>query len=195
MEIKGIIFDLDNTLVLSKLNFGQIRQDICCPDGSDILSFISRLPAQERALAEQKVRDHELDDARHATWLPGAKRYVDLLAQANIPMAIVTRNYSEAADVKMQRNQIPIPILITREDAPAKPDPTALINIAKQWQINHPEIMYIGDYKYDVDAANNAGMLSCLYCPGELPSYSSDADLVIRHFDELIEKQRLSSQY
>ncbi|RJG48158.1 HAD family hydrolase [Motilimonas pumila] len=194
MQIRGIIFDLDNTLVLSKLNFEQIRHDIRCPKGADILDFISTLPARERSVAEQKVREHELDDAQHATWLPGAKRYVDLLAKANIPMAIVTRNYSAAADVKMQRNRIPIPLLLTREDAPAKPNPTALLQIAKHWRIDHPEIMYIGDYKYDVDAANNAGMLSCLYCPGALPSYSGDADIVISHFDELILKQRLTSQ-
>jgi len=48
--------------------------------------------------------------------------------------------------------------VLTRECAPAKPDPTALLMIAEQWQIAPTQCLYVGDYIYDQLAAEKAGM-------------------------------------
>ena len=73
-------------------------------------------------------------------------------------MAIVTRNCREATAIKLANNAIPIDIVLTREDAPAKPDPTALLMVARQWQLNAEDCLYVGDFIYDQLAAENAGM-------------------------------------
>lgn len=185
-DIDGVIFDLDGTLVSSELDFQQMRRDIGCPLQDDILAFIDQLPdqnQQEEALAI--IRNHELEDAHAAVWLPGAQHLVHRLHALQIPMAIVTRNYSQAARIKINNNEMPIKTLITREDAPAKPNPTALLQIADSWQIKPERIVYVGDFRYDVEAANNANMVSCLYAPEVLPDYAHTADLVIEHFDQL----------
>jgi phosphoglycolate phosphatase-like HAD superfamily hydrolase len=52
---------------------------------------------------------------------------------------------------------------LTREDAPPKPDPQGLLSIAANWAIDCGDIAYIGDYKYDIQAAHNAGMQAWLY--------------------------------
>ena len=105
-----------------------------------------------------------------------------------MPMAIVTRNFQQAAQIKIRNNAMPITRVITREDAPAKPNPEALLLIAREWQLKPERILYVGDFRYDVEAANNAGMHSCLYAPDEQPDYAHQADLVIRHFDELTQQ-------
>ena len=188
-KIRGFIFDLDGTLVSSKLNFRQIRQEIACPADQDLLTFIANIECQQRqAAALANVHKHELEDAHDAVILPGVLELLTSLEQKGLPTAIVTRNYRQAAQIKMRNNQIKIDTLITRDDAPAKPDPTALLQLASQWKIPTLELIYVGDYLYDIDAAINANMRSCLYVEGDLPDYAHKADVVINHFKQLTDK-------
>ena len=157
--IHGVIFDLDGTLVTSTLDFVQIRADIGCPTGKDVLTHIEEMPTQaQQQRAHQIILDHELKDAETAIWLDNGKAMVEAVAQANLPMAIVTRNCKQATALKISNNNIPITTVLTRECAPAKPDPTALLMIAKEWQIAPAQLLYVGDYIYDQQAAENAGM-------------------------------------
>lgn len=185
--IKGVIFDLDGTLVSSQLDFNWLRQQISCPPEDDILAFANALTdpyLKQRAHAI--IEQHELEDAQQASWLPGAQALVDHLNRRNFPLAIVTRNFQEAAQTKLRNNAMPINRVITREEAPAKPDPTALLQIAREWRIAPEHIMYVGDFRYDIEAANNAGMKSCLYAPNGKPDYAHQADWIVAHFDEIV---------
>lgn len=157
--IKGVIFDLDGTLVESSLNFTQMRADIGCPQNEDILTFVANMPCEDaRQQANHTILQHELSDAQNAKWLPIGKQMIATTQAHELPMAIVTRNCRAATAIKLANNKIPIDYVITREDAPAKPDPTALLMIAKQWQLQPEDCLYVGDFIYDQLAAENAGM-------------------------------------
>ena len=157
--IKGVIFDLDGTLVESSLNFTQIRIDVGCPQHEDILTFVDALScATTKANAHRTILQHELDDAQNAQWLPIGKAMVEKVQAYNLPMAIVTRNCRQATAIKLANNNIPIDYVLTREDAPAKPDPTALLMVANTWQLQPEDCLYVGDFIYDQQAAENAGM-------------------------------------
>jgi phosphoglycolate phosphatase-like HAD superfamily hydrolase len=163
-HVRGIIFDLDDTLVKTQLDFARLKTEIGCKKDDDILSFIDDLVCPlEKEKANKIVLNHELDDARSSVWLPGAETFVNMAISHNLPLAIVTRNCKAATMIKIKRNKIPISRIVTREDAPAKPDPTALLDIADAWQINSLDIAYIGDYIYDIEAAHNANMQAWLY--------------------------------
>lgn len=182
-NLKGIVFDLDNTLLSSRLDFGKIRTAINCPKSEDIIAFIDKLP-------EKKLRDDamacviafEIEDALYSSWLEQAKETLDFFALRGLKMAIVTRNCRDAALLKMRENQVPIDLLLSREDAPPKPAPDALLMVASQWDIDPNHLAYVGDYKYDVDAANNAGMLSVLLAEHPTPDYAHSADLVFHNW-------------
>lgn len=184
-QLAGIIFDLDGTLVSSQLDFPWLRQAVGCPEHMDILQHLANLPAAEQQHGHRVIEQHELEDAHSAQWLPGAAALVQTILKLNLPVAIVTRNSPKAAQIKRDNNQIPISTMLTRADAPAKPDPSALLNIAKQWQIQPHAIAYVGDYKYDLEAARNAGMQAYLYAPNHEPDYACLAHLVYQHHDEL----------
>ncbi|GAA5215033.1 HAD family hydrolase [Corallincola platygyrae] len=185
-QIEGVIFDLDGTLVESSLNFASIRGHIGCPPSQDILSFVDKLACDiKKADAHAKIKQHEMADAEQANWLPGAEKLVTSLKASSVPQAIVTRNFHGAAQLKVSRNRIPIDIVITREDAPPKPDPEALLRVARQWHLAVEKILYVGDYLYDIQAAKRAGMVACLYAPREVPAYAKDADVVCRDFAHL----------
>ena len=157
--VKGVIFDLDGTLLESRLDFYKMRQDVGCPQNEDILTFVAAIACSKtRSRAEQTIIEHELTDARTAGWLNVGLSMVKKVQQANLPMAIVTRNSREATGIKLKNNNVPISFVITREDAPPKPDPTALLLVAKKWDMAPADCLYVGDFMYDRLAAENAGM-------------------------------------
>ena len=185
--IQGVIFDLDGTLVSSELDFSLIKAQIGCPCEQDLLDYIAQLPSPYmREEAMNIVHQHELQDAQFATILPGVTEAVNALKVKNIPMAIVTRNFDKAAAIKLQNNPLPIETVLTRSDAPAKPDPSALNAIATLWNIHASNLLYVGDFLYDIQAAHNANMRACLYAPNAVPIYADQADYVLREFTELV---------
>ncbi len=185
--IQGVIFDLDGTLVSSELDFSLIKAQIGCPCEQDLLDYIAQLPSPYmREEAMNIVHQHELQDAQFATILPGVTEAVNALKVKNIPMAIVTRNFDKAAAIKLQNNPLPIETVLTRSDAPAKPDPSALNAIATLCNINASNLLYVGDFLYDIQAAHNANMRACLYAPNAVPIYADQADYVLREFTELV---------
>lgn len=186
--VAGVIFDLDGTLMSSELDFTLIKAQISCPAELDLLSFIAQLPSPYmREEAMNIVHQHELMDAQHATLLPGVAQAIARLKEQAIPMAIVTRNYDRAAALKLKNNPLPIQTVLTRSDAPAKPDPSALNAIATLWEMEQQYVLYVGDYLYDIQAAHNANMRACLYAPDDTPAYANQADYILKHFSELPE--------
>lgn len=163
-NIKGMIFDLDGTLVTSDIDFGYLKQQIGCPNHADILAYINQLtdPAEQQA-AQTLVVQMELEDALASQWIPGAQAFLAQLLEHDIPMAIVTRNCRAASSMKIAHHDIPIKLVLTREDAVSKPDPEALNIIAQQWGFEPNEIAYVGDYIYDIQAANRAKMHAWSY--------------------------------
>lgn len=184
-NVSGIVFDLDNTLVSSSLDFSQIRQAIGCPSDQDILGFVDNLPNPRQMDAREKILHFEMLDARDATILPGTESLLKLLDNRQIPYAIVTRNCKKAALLKIQNNNINIPLLLTRENSKAKPAPDSVYFIADYWQQAPENILFVGDHLYDIQTANNAQAMSCLINYGHSLPYEHLAHLVVQNLSEL----------
>ena len=72
-EIKGVIFDLDNTLVSSSLDFKTLKLSIGCRTDEDILEFVDKIESTEhRQQADAKILAHEYNDAISSEILTGA---------------------------------------------------------------------------------------------------------------------------
>ncbi len=182
---QGVIFDLDNTLVSSSLNFKHIRAEIGCTEHTDLLTYIEQLPEVESQAAMDIVLRHEYQDAESAVLMPGVVECLAALAEQNIKMAVVTRNCQHAAQLKLAKTGLKFDIVLTRDDAPAKPDPTALLQVADSWQVNPSQCIYVGDFLFDIQAADNARMDSCLYIIDARPDYADTATHTIEHFSQL----------
>lgn len=182
----GVIFDLDGTLVDSRLDFAAIRARLNCPPEVGVLEFIDTLPASEQAAAHAVVLEYERAGAERATWIPGAQSCLEKLSVMGIPAAILTRNARVIAELTVARLNIPVQRVLAREDAPPKPAPDGLLAIAREWGMAPPSIAYVGDFKYDLMAARNAGMVGVYLDTDGLNTHGHLADRVIRHFDELL---------
>jgi HAD superfamily hydrolase (TIGR01509 family) len=187
-RLRAVIFDLDGTLVDSRLDFAAMRRELDAPDEKGLLEFVAGLSSQEeRKQAMAVIHKHEIAGALAAQWMPGAEQTVHALHRQQTPIAIVTRNSREAAQLTMQRLGMPAIPLKAREDAAPKPDPEALLAVASAWRIPPAQCAYIGDFRYDIEAAQRAGMLPVLYvADGDAPEEFDTQVRVITQFDAII---------
>ena len=184
--ISGVIFDLDNTLVSSALDFDWLRQQLSCAANIDLLQYIADIPdVTHRKQLEEKVIEHELADARQSTIMPECENLLSYLRQQKIPTAVVTRNCAQAAKLKIDHHQLQFDRIVSREEFPPKPAPDALLDIAQQWQLAPQNILYVGDYIYDLQAAFRANMPSCLVTNGDDVRFTNQASMVVQQLDGL----------
>lgn len=185
-SIQGVIFDLDGTLVDSRLDFTAIRRELVCPQGVGVLEYIASLPEAARQAAEQIVLDHERRGAERAEWMPGARDCLQFCERAKLPTAILTRNAREVADLTLSRLGIRVDMLLAREDCPPKPAPDGLLHIANAWGLPPANLVYVGDFIYDLQAARRADMISCYYDPQNSHRFTEHADWRVEHLAQLV---------
>jgi HAD superfamily hydrolase (TIGR01549 family) len=185
-HLKGLIFDLDGTLADTALDFAQMCKDAGLPVGTKILEHCEQLNDPNRVTEILTIVErHELAGAIQASWILDAEKVLHQLHTANIPLAIVTRNMQKAAELTIERLNIPINLVITREDCEPKPSPKGLLKVASQWQINPTELAYIGDFQFDIQAAKQANMTAILLANQRNQHLFDSADYVIEDFSPL----------
>ena len=87
----------------------------------------------------------------------GARELLDDLARRGMPTALLTRNTRRSVDGVCRKLNLKFDIVVTREDGPYKPAPEPIWQIAKRWGVKAAEVLMVGDYKWDVMCAKNAG--------------------------------------
>jgi HAD superfamily hydrolase (TIGR01509 family) len=181
--VRGIIFDMDGTLVDSRLDFAAMRHEMGLPDGTPILEGLAKTPnGPDRERMLRVMRTHELRGADEAVLFEGVLDFLGHLDQRGIPAAVLTRNSRESTERTLNRLNLSFSQVVTREDAPPKPDPAGVRLIAERWGLEPLEIIVVGDYLYDLQAGRRAGMRSVLFAPAVLPEFVHEADYVLRHF-------------
>ncbi|MEM1111821.1 MAG: HAD family hydrolase [Pseudomonadota bacterium] len=186
--LRGLIFDMDGTLVDSRLDFAAMRQETGCPADMGLLEFADTLGKGQRTDVMAIIRRHELAGAERAQWMPGADAFLQRAARHGLPLAIVTRNSREVSELTFAKLGADPLYLVTREDAAPKPDPAGLQKVASHWQIDAAHLAYVGDFVFDLEAAHNAGMEAILYLQPKNRGYADRADRTFAHFDELAEQ-------
>ncbi len=185
-QLKAVVFDLDNTLVSSSMDFQWLRNLIGCPSQQDILAFVEELSTEaDKQHAYATIIDYEMTDALSSHVLQGAKELLHYLGEHQFHTAIVTRNCIQASQEKLARHELSVNTLITRDDFPAKPNPSSLLALASQWGLQPQQVLYVGDYLYDLQAAYNADMPSCLIHHGTSLPFEEQASVSLSQLDDL----------
>jgi HAD superfamily hydrolase (TIGR01549 family) len=186
--LRGVIFDLDGTLVDSQLDFEAMRVEMGLSEGLPILEALETMDAAERERCLEILHRHEHEGAERATLIPGVIELHSHLTARQVPQAVVTRNARHLALRVLERLQLRFDPIVGREDGPVKPDPAAIFSICEQWKVSPSEVVVIGDYLFDIEAGRRAGARTVLFTQGREPHGlpgAAEADHVVRHFAEI----------
>lgn len=192
-DLKAFVFDLDGTVVDSKLDFDAMRADLNYPDGVSILEHLDTLPNQEQKdLSHKIIHEHELRGAKSSTIMEGYQELHVYLKEKGFKLGLQTRNSETVTAITLERFGLEFDCVFTRDNCPPKPRPDGLKKMQTLWNINPEEMIYIGDFLFDLETAKNANSKSGLYLWPTNEHLISEADIVIStyiEFKELIDKK------
>src|SRR5258708_22844437 len=92
MRLRGIVFDLDGTLVHQELDFEAMRREIGVPSGTPLLETLAALSEPDRARAWQILDDHERRAALQAEAFPRVPGLLTGLAPRALRLRVPRRH-------------------------------------------------------------------------------------------------------
>jgi HAD superfamily hydrolase (TIGR01509 family) len=190
VRLRGVVFDLDGTLVVQELDFEAMRQEIGLPSGTPLLEAVERLHGLERQAAVDVLHRHELAAAATARLNPGVGTFLDQLTRLGVRQAVLSRNMREAVDRVLCRCGLTFDPVVAREDAPYKPSPEGLWQICAAWGMAPGEVLMVGDYLYDLQAGRSAGTRTALVTHGRSLPFAHLADVAFASFEDVPEALR-----
>lgn len=190
-ELKAFVFDLDGTVVDSKLDFDLMREDLGFPEKAPILEHLETIQDEEVIKKSmQIIHEHEMRGAEVSTPFEGVLELIELLKEKQYPIGLLTRNSKAVTDIVLKKFNLEFDMVFTRDDCKAKPDPEGLILMAQQWNIQPSQLIYIGDFLFDLETAKNANAYSGLFLNHKNQSFKDHADIIIENYTHFLRQVR-----
>lgn len=180
MRYRGVIFDLDGTLldtieditialnlVMARHGFRQFTIEECKKMVGDGMEVLVKRAVPEIADNEQAIRkliqDYRMEYARiwrnHSRPYPGIQETLSRLQAAGVKMAVLSNKSHEFTEL-MTRELLPYSfdvIFGARPGIPVKPDPTPALLVLEQLNLKPIEVVYVGDTCVDMETAVRSG--------------------------------------
>lgn len=185
MPIRGVVFDLDGTLVSQEIDFEAIRLEIGIASGTPLLEVLESLPEPARKTAWDVIDRHEREAAERAVLHLGVSEFLGWLDARRVRRAVLSRNSRRSVLASLKRVGLEFDPVLAREDAPFKPNPHGLWQICETWQLAPAEVLMVGDYVYDIQAGRAAGTKTALVTHGREWPFAHLADVTFPSFREL----------
>ena len=185
MRFQALVFDLDGTLVDSKIDFAAMRAELSLNKDHDVLKTIATWPKVDQVRAHEIIHRHERSGAESSTLIDGAKEFINQARSMNIPCSVFTRNSRDTTLWSLEQHGILCDHIVSREDLPPKPDPAGLHSIARRCNVDLSQMLFVGDYLYDLQAGLRAGVATALYLPQPADFDTTGATLIFKSYREL----------
>ncbi len=205
MKTKGVIFDLDGTLVdtlddlTDSMNAAltQIgRPARCSRDcmqmiGHGLRKFAERALGDEHlhlteSLLERMV-DHYQDNCLQKTApYAGMAETIAALSAKGVRLGVLTNKNQRPAELITRHlfGEAFGPIVGAADGRPAKPDPQTTLEMVAGWGLQAGEVVFVGDSETDIQTAANAGV-RCIACQW---GFRSKAELLEAGAEVLVEQ-------
>ncbi len=179
MQIKGLIFDFDGTIIRQEIDFVKIFQEI----RNLLLSHKLKEPARRLPILEyldevkrlngrnaetflrqahKILLEREKQASNKAQPIKGIPEFLDELSDAGFAVGIVTRNSRPIVEKILKKKKLRHHILLAREDVrKVKPHPSHIDIMRKKLHLKKSETLVAGDHPFDVIAARKLGVMSC----------------------------------
>ncbi|HEX7392908.1 MAG TPA: HAD family hydrolase [Thermoplasmata archaeon] len=195
--IKAVIFDLDDTLVESTVNYGKFKRLVIDritdrgEDGSEyrmdetIVVILSRYEkamkgkglskgeiASRLAELDRIMDEVELESVDETVAIRGAAEVLDHLRRNGVKVGILTRGCHEYATAALRATSMldMVDALECRNsDTKAKPDPESYLKLVSQLGVGKDETLFVGDHPIDAQCASNATVPFVGVLSGDVP--------------------------
>lgn len=176
-KIKGIIFDLDGTLIDSfqaiylsfrhvyetmgrrPLSFDEVKQEI----GLGLSRTFADLLGPEKVAEALRIFDEKYWEVlRDNTFLlPGAREVLETLHRRGVKMAVATNKigrYSRKIFQNFGLDRVFSAILGDKDVSQNKPNPEMVLKAIEMMGLRKEEVVIVGDSLVDLETAQNAGL-------------------------------------
>ena len=207
--IRAVLFDMDGTLVETNIDFPLMEREMLAlgerhgvpaseSQGMDILAIVhhvtSRLGSEEAKSVRQEAFDRleqiELTHSEEARPIDCAPELLNALDEADIKVAIVTRNCRSAVKLSLEKAGIHSEVLLTRDDIPkTKPHPDHLLKALNMLEVSPHDAVTIGDHWMDIRAGKAAGTRTIGFLRPDRPKDFFDVEppnLIVTDLAELL---------
>lgn len=208
-DLKAVLYDFDGTLVHLTIDFQAMRRrtyelgaryGIVADERQRALPSLEFVAEAAKILAPEQferfeaevealLREIEMEAAQQAALVPGVAELMASLHERGIKQGIVTRNCREATLPLVERERLPVGVVLTRDDVPrVKPDPDHLLRALDVLGVAGDRSLMVGDHPMDVQAGQAVGArTAAVICPGETPDRYIDfmPDLILNSVAEL----------
>ena len=159
LKIKGVIFDLDGTVVENDYDWPRIREELGTGAAS-ILGYLDSLEEPERSAKWAILETHEAEQTEASVLRRGVRELLDLLSARGVATALVTNNSRKNTEFLLGKFGLTFDCVITRESGLWKPSGAPFLDALKTLGVEADACGVIGDTHFDVLAALDAGIAS-----------------------------------
>jgi HAD superfamily hydrolase (TIGR01549 family) len=196
-RLRAVIFDLDDTLVLSTVDFPKFKRLVVerlASWGEDvslyslnetIVVIVNRYEGRLRAQGAEEdlvgrrlseldqimdcVEMEHVDESAAIQGAPGLLRY---LRAKGVKIGVLTRGCQAYATTALRRTgmlELVDAIECRNSETKPKPDPEAYVRLVKALGVKKDRTLFVGDHPIDAQCARNAGVPFLAVLTGDVP--------------------------
>jgi phosphoglycolate phosphatase len=179
-SLRGIVFDLDGTLLNCPYDFAAMRQAVLeiaaemdlRPESLAGIGILEAIIEGEKLLGGEAGREFEhrantavlqleLLGAEQSKPLPGVQETLHWLHENGLKTAIITRNSTKVVEALLQHVEFKYDVLLPREAVVnVKPHPEHLLVALEQLHCEPNEALMVGDHVWDIECGRATGVIS-----------------------------------
>jgi len=175
MKLKGIIFDLDGTLINSlpvvrtSLNSTLLKftehvytdQELSSLFGPSEEGIFQKLfPDFWQEALQYYLKEYDLLHQQYAQPFPGIVKALTLLQERKLRLALVSGKGPGSMEISLKHSGLKpfFEVIVTGSEQGAS-KPKHIKQVLDLWNFSPEQVAYVGDISYDVQAANEVGVL------------------------------------
>lgn len=153
--MKAVFFDLDDTVLKPRAvnPWAEFKKSHGLEPGLLILDGIARRPLEEQNRLLEALLRYEQALAASSELREGMADLMRELHRLGLVTALLTNNHRAATELALQKHGLGFALVLTREEAPPKPNPALLQRALAHFDLKPHEALYIGDSEGDLRAA------------------------------------------
>jgi HAD superfamily hydrolase (TIGR01509 family) len=157
MALRGVLFDLDGTIVETVYDWEAIRAELET-NGVPILGYLETLPEPAQSRKRGILERHEAEATRKGRLKRGIRPLLVFCSDHGLRTALVTNNSAANVRALLDRFLLSFDYVSSRESGLWKPSGAPLRAAMNALRLSPEECCAVGDSPFDVRAAEDAGI-------------------------------------